>query len=133
MKKLLIITILLLIAKTINAQIDSIKFINVYWESFKIERNGKFYHFKENEKSFIIFRMNGTFVFVFSKENLKGPSDTKWKYDYKSQSLKVFPVVKDEHPPMVFKVVSATEEELVLISDFNDKNDKVYYRKIELE
>jgi hypothetical protein len=133
MTRTLIIAILLLIAKAMSAQIDSSMFLDVYWESYKIERNGKFYHFSEKEKSYMSIRLNGTFIFVFSKESLKKGLDDKWKYDKINQSLTVFSDENKDLPPMVFKIVEATQEELILISDFKNKNDKVYYKKIELE
>jgi hypothetical protein len=108
-------------------------FVDAYWESYKIERNGKFYHFNDKEKSYMSIRLNGTFVFVFSKESLKKSFDDKWKYDKINQSLTVFSSENKDLPPMVFKIVEATQEELVLMSVFNNRNDKVYYKKIELE
>ncbi len=131
MKNLLLGLVFLIIGQSITAQFDTKKIIDIYWESVKIESNGEFYSIKNHEKSYLIFHKNGTFSYVFSLKDLKETTKDRWKYDKRTQSFILSTAGEEKLDPIIFRVISVDDTELVLELNLNEKISKIYHKKMD--
>jgi len=79
----------------------------------------------------LIFHKNGTFSYVFSLKDLKETTKDRWKYDKRTQSFILSTAGEEKLDPIIFRVISVDDTELVLELNLNEKISKIYHKKMD--